>query len=256
MKTKTQLMKNIITLSILLVLSLCSFAKTYFIHTAKKSGNWDNAGTWNVVVRNDNVSKDKFIIPAAFTVTADEDVNSMGYTDVEMQISGRLELGSSTTLYFGNNSKIDILSTGSIKANGASQQIYIGGVSKYVGNKNKTLSGPVYADYSTGVAPSGFSAFTLLAINTNAAVTPARTNTEKTKVYASNKNVNITFNTEVRNTVAVKILNINGSVVASQSFNRPSSTVIMNMSQLQSGIYVVYVTDNNNTPTVTKVSIN
>src|SRR3954468_16274016 len=153
--TTSNFMKNIYTLTILLCLSLTSFAKNYFIYTAKKSGNWDNAGTWSVIPRNDNVQKDMFIIPAAFQVTADEDVNQMGYTDVELYLSGVLRLGSSTTLLFGQGSRIELLATGSIEGNGASQQIYIGNVSKYMGNKNKTLTGPLFADQSSGAAPSG-----------------------------------------------------------------------------------------------------
>src|SRR5690349_10630912 len=148
--TTINTMKNIYTLTILLCLSLSSFAKNYFIYTAKKSGNWDNSGTWSVIPRNDNVQKDMFIIPAGMTVTADEDVNQMGYTDVELYVSGVLRLGSSTTLLFGVNSRIELLATGTIEGNGASQQIFIGDVSKYLGSKNKTLSGPLFADKSTG----------------------------------------------------------------------------------------------------------
>lgn len=255
MKTKTQLMKNIFTLSILLVLSLSTFARTYYINTAKKSGNWDNAGTWNTIVRNDNVKKDKFIIPAGFKVTADEDVNDMGYTDVELQISGTLQLGSSTTLYFGNDSKIEILATGAIDATGASQQIYIGAVSKYVGNKNKTLNGPLYADYSTGAAPVGFSAYSLLALAAPAA--PATRNENITPaIYASNKNIHISFNTALKSSFTVQVMNMNGVVVASQSFNRSSSKVVLNMSKLNAGIYVVALNGNNNPSTAKQIAIN
>ena len=254
--TKTQIMKNIYTLTILLVLSLSSFAKDYFIYTAKKSGNWNNAATWNLVMRNDNVKKDKFIIPSEFKVTADEDVNSMGYSDVELQISGILELGSSATLYFGNDSKIEILATGSIDANGASQQIYIGAVSKYVGNKNKTLNGPLYADYSTGIAPAGFSAYSLLALTTPS-VTPARRNNENATpvIYAANKNLHISFN-DLKSSFTVQVLNMNGAVVASQTFNHASSKVVLNMSQLNSGMYVVVLTASNNIPAVKKIALN
>ena len=250
-------MKNIYTLSILLVLSLSSFAKTFYIYTAKKSGDWDNSGTWNVVVRNDNVQKDKFIIPSSFTVTADEDVNNMGYSDVELQISGTLKLGSSATLYFGNNSSIQVLSTGSIDANGASQQIYIGAISKYVGNKNKTLTGPVYADFSTGAAPLGFSTFSLLSINNQTpAVTRQRDEDKSPIIYASGKNIRITVRGEVRSLITVNVMNMNGEVVASETFNKPSSNLSIKLSQLKSGVYVVYLTGNNAATTVQKVFLN
>jgi hypothetical protein len=161
-------MKNTYSLFILLFLSLSCFSKNYFIYTAKASGNWSNAGTWNTTPRNDNVQKDKFIIPAAFTVTGDDDVNSMGFSDVEIQIHGTLQLAPSTTLHFGTNSRIEIFATGTIGANGASQQIYIGVVSKYTGSKNKNLQGPVYADATTGSAPNGFTKYALLPANITA----------------------------------------------------------------------------------------
>lgn len=155
-------MKNMYTLLLLIFISLNCCAKTYFIYTAKANGVWSNAGTWNTVARKDNVQKDKFVIPAAFTVMGDDDVNSMGFTDIEMQIFGTLTLEPSTSLHFGSASRIEIFPGGAINANGASQQIYIGTVSKFTGNKNKNLRGPLYADASTGTAPNGFSTYAAL----------------------------------------------------------------------------------------------
>jgi hypothetical protein len=250
-------MKNIFTLTILLVISLSSFAKNYYIYTAKNSGYWSNGTTWTSVVRNDNVQKDKFIIPGGFTVTADDAVSDMGLTDVELQISGLLELAPSATIYLGANSSIQVLSTGSIKANGASQQIFIGNEAKYIGNINKTLTGPVYADYSTGVSPMGFSSFTLLSLNSNLPSYAARQNDadKSTVIYASNKNINITFKSEV-SSVSVNVVNMNGAIVASASFSKPSSNVTLNMSNLKPGVYVVQLSGNNVTTTVKKIFLN
>ena len=249
-------MKNIYTLTTILILSLSSFANTYNVYTAKASGSWTNSATWTVVLRNDNVKKDKFIIPYGITITANEDVNSMGYTDVELQISGKLLLSSSVTLYFGNNSKIDILYTGSIDAEGLSQQIFIGNVSKYMGNKNKTIKGPVYADNTTGIAPNGFSVYTVLSLTNNAAAVTGRNNDKSTVVYAANKNINIEFNSDVRSTVSVKLVNMNGLIVSNTSFNHPSSKLSLDMSNLKTGVYVVQVTGNNYTTTVNKIFLN
>ena len=251
-------MKNIYLLSTLLVLSLSSFAKTYYIYTAKQSGSWNKSQTWNMIVRNDNVNKDKVIIPSAYTITADNDVNNLGFTDVELQISGVLEMDVNTTLYFGANSRIEILSTGSIEGSRSTQQIFIGSVSKYIGNRNKTLSGTVYADNSTGAAPYGFSTYTVLSINTNPAFVPVRPNTSDKSpiIYSINKNISITFKSEVRAAVEVKVINMNGSVVSSESFNNPSLKLTLDMSNVKSGIYVVSVTGSNYTTTVKKIFIN
>jgi hypothetical protein len=336
MKTKTQLMKNIFTLSMLLVLSLSSFANTYYTYTANKSGIWNTEGTWTKAVRNDNVEKDKFIIPASIVITANEDVNTLGSNDVEIQISGILRLAASTTLFFGENSKIEILSSGSIEGNRASQQIFIGDVSKYTGNVDKTLNGPLYADAYT----TGFVAYSMLSVNfisfsgsidndnilslkwsvsnevnnkhyeiearnnnndwkkvgvvianNNNSVTKAYqfinksatagttsyrlkqvdtdgsfqysntisiTNNQmlpSAKVFAANKTVNVEFASEVKATVAVKIMNMNGAVVSSQSYNHPSK-ISLSVNHLNSGAYVVYVTDNRNITSTQKVMIN
>ena len=165
---KSIAMKNIYTLPLLILISLNCCAKTYFIYTAKANGVWSNARTWNTVARKDNVQKDKFVIPAAYTVMGDDDVNSMGFADIEMHIFGTLTLEPGTSLHFGSASRIEIFAGGAINANGASQQIYIGTVSKYTGYKNKNLHGPLYADASTGSAPNGFSTYGALPASINA----------------------------------------------------------------------------------------
>jgi hypothetical protein len=337
MKAKTQLMKNIFTLSMLLILSVSSFAKTYSTYTANKSGNWDALATWTIINRNDGVQKDKFIIPGGVTVIADDDVNSMGLDNVELQISGVLQLAPSAILYFGAESKIEIFSGGSIAGNGASQRIFIGGVSKYTGNTDKNLVGPLYADAAT----TGFTAYALMSVNfisfsgsvnndnsislkwsvsneinnkhyeveaktgnsewtkigllvsnANASATNSyRFNTKEaktgttafrlkqvdqdgtihysniisihnrqalaeTKIFAANKKVNIQLPADAKQPVVVKVMNMNGSMVASQSFNQVASNLSLNLNHLNAGTYVVYVSDNVNMPTVSKVMVN
>ena len=105
MKTKILTMKNILTLSILLIISVSSFAKTYSTYTANKSGNWDALATWTIINRNDGIQKDKFIIPGGVTVIADDDVNNMRLDNIELQISGVLQLAPSAILYFGEETK-------------------------------------------------------------------------------------------------------------------------------------------------------
>jgi hypothetical protein len=336
MKTKNLLMKNLLTLTILLIMSVSSFARTYSSYTANKSGYWKALSTWTIVNRNDGIQKDKFIIPAGITIVADDDVNKMGLDNVELQISGVLQLAPSAILYFGAESKIDIYASGSIAGNGASQRIFIGGVSKYTGNTDKNLSGPLYADAST----TGFTSYALMSVNfisfagsmnndntislkwsvsnevnnkhyevearnssewakiglvaanANAASTNSyKFNTKdakagttafrlkqvdldgtvhysniitinnkqalaQTKIFAANRKVNIQLPGEVKQTVAVKVMNLNGFVVASQSFNQPASNLSLSLNHLNAGTYVVYVSDNINMPVATKVMVN
>jgi hypothetical protein len=307
------------------------------MYTAKKNGNWNISTTWSMVPRNDNVLKDKFIIPAGIVVTGDDDVNSMGFDEVEIQLHGTLKLGPSASLHFGNSSKIEIFETGNIQANGASQKIFIGSVAKYAGNSNKTLKGPVYADFSTGIAPEGFSTYAVLPVSLTgfsatlnnhivslkwSAVNDRKTMYEveqlanandwskinvmtagendgthnyvfddnhapagfisyrvkqvkedgkfqysntvtvkqieangEAKIFSSNKTVSIQLSSEAK-TVDVKIMNMNGHVMVSRFYSSPALKLNIPVANVNSGDYVVYISENNNLETVKKIFIN
>src|SRR5689334_14747575 len=108
MKTYTLLLKNTLLLLVALSSGIASFAKTYSIYTAISNGNWTGATTWTVAPRIDGIQKDRFIIPSPFVITADDNVNTQGYIDVELQISGVLQLAAPSTINFGSGSKIEI----------------------------------------------------------------------------------------------------------------------------------------------------
>jgi hypothetical protein len=341
MKPYTTIMKNYFLILLLVASSASSFGKTYYIYTATTSGNWDNNTTWNIVVRTDNIMKDKFIIPSSLTVTADNDVNTLGYTDVELQISGSLKLASSTTLNFGNSSKIEIFSTGVIDGNGSNQVINIGGVAKYVGNKNKTLAGPLYADATTGTAPSGFKSFSSLSVHflsftvsdqndqsvlikwttakevnnsyfeieqsvndnpwTKVATMKAATSSssfnsysythkkvsgrsisyrlkqvdmdgkfeystvalisrnnfnESVNIFASGKAVTVELLKEVKADMQVRIINLEGRVLSTQTIAKSSAKIVLYMNNLSTGNYVVVVSNSNTNSVVKKIYIN
>ena len=118
-------------------------------------------------------------------------------------------------MFFGDNSKIEILSTGSIEGNGASQQLFIGDDSKYAGNKNKTLNGPLYADAST----AGFVTYSMLSVNfISFSGSVYNDNTVSLKWSVSNEVDNKQYEIEARNNnsdwrkVGVVMANNNNSV--------------------------------------------
>jgi hypothetical protein len=154
-------MKKMYLLVSFLMIALSPFAKSYYVYTANNSGNYEDKDIWSVAPRTDKEQKDKIIIPYSFTITFSGKSSNIS-NDVEIVVYGSLKLGSSTELKLTDKSSIGIMGNGSIVGNGYSQQIYIGKVIKYAGNKNKTLSGLLYADNTTGVAPTGFASYTLL----------------------------------------------------------------------------------------------
>jgi len=150
-------MTKLYILTLFLIFSFSSSSQTFRIYTAKANGNWSNAATWNSVVRTDNVQKNKYIIPASFTVVtaANYDYTTLG--DVEVVVAGTLRLVVNTIFALTSNSTIDIFPDGEIQSVGASA-IFIANSLKYISFGARTLSGPAYTD----ITIPGFANFTTL----------------------------------------------------------------------------------------------
>lgn len=157
-------MKKIYTTLVLLTIAVISFSQPYYIYTAKGSGLWSDVNNWNIQARADGVAKHKVIIPAAFTIIVDNNVNSMGLGDVEVIIAGRINLVPNTTLNLSNNSSIQ-LNGGLISGSTATQQIVLGGIVKYQGNIDGLKTGNSIADNTTGTSPLGFRSFAIMPVN-------------------------------------------------------------------------------------------
>jgi hypothetical protein len=72
------------------------------------------------------------------------------------------------------------------------------------------------------------------------------------KVYATGKNVNVEFNTAVKNNITVRLLNTNGQVVMQQNYQQSSYKITLN-TNANTGLYVVQVTDGKEWNEATKV---
>ena len=157
-------MKKIYTTLVLLTLAVMSFSQPYYIYTAKKSGLWYDNTNWTIAPRVDGVSKHKVVIPSAYSISIDNNVNSMGLGDVEVFVSGTLVVLANTTLTLTNNSSIQ-LNGGFISGTANHQQILIGSVVKYAGDRDGLKTGNSIADNTTGVSPNGFRALSMLPVN-------------------------------------------------------------------------------------------
>jgi len=78
--------------------------------------------------------------------------------------------------------------------------------------------------------------------------------TSVTKIYAANKTVNVEFNEEIKNPVTIRLVNMNGQIIAQQNVQQASYRVTINANSL-SGIYVVQVTDGQSVKESSKVML-
>ncbi|HKP31656.1 MAG TPA: T9SS type A sorting domain-containing protein [Chitinophagaceae bacterium] len=154
-------MKKFYNILILLLIGLGSSAQTKYVYTAVKDGMWNDMTVWNIVVRNDGVPKDKVIIPSIYTVTADNGVNSLGLGDIQVEISGALQIAANTQINLTANSSVQLIGTGRILGVSTNQRIRLGTVVKYNGSLDGTKVGPSIADNLSGVSPNGFRSMTL-----------------------------------------------------------------------------------------------
>ena len=68
--------------------------------------------------------------------------------------------------------------------------------------------------------------------------------TPATKVYASGNTLNIEFNQEIKNPVTVRIIDMNGRVLAQKDNQQASYKITMNLNNPITGMYIVQLNDN------------
>ena len=157
-------MKKVYSTILVVFVTLISYSQSYFIYTATSSGSWYDVNHWSVQNRTDGIAKHQIVIPAAYTITADNSVNSLPLADVEVIVEGRVDLAPNTVLLLSNNSSIE-LHDGFISGTTATQQVLIGGVVKYQGDLDGLKTGYSIADNTSGVSPAGFRALSTLPVN-------------------------------------------------------------------------------------------
>lgn len=164
MTLKICIMKKLYTLCLILLVAGAASAQPYYLYTAQKNGNWNDVTVWNMVPRGNGATKSKVVIPAAFTITVDNGVNSFGLGNVEVQLMGTLSVLPNTTVNLTAASTFEILGAGKITGTTSTQRITIGSVTKYNGALDGTKSGASIATAATGTSPNGFYAASLLAV--------------------------------------------------------------------------------------------
>lgn len=157
-------MKKPYLILFLLSLTATSFSQSYNIYTAKTGGLWSQLSNWTTSPRTDGIKKNKFIIPKNINMIVDNDVDRMGFGDMQIVVEGILTLQPSTNFNLTDNSSIE-LRNGTLVGLTANQKIKIGNEIKYKGNTDGILTGYFLADNTTGSSPSGFRSLGLLPVN-------------------------------------------------------------------------------------------
>ncbi|RYZ52895.1 MAG: hypothetical protein EOP49_08520 [Sphingobacteriales bacterium] len=157
-------MKQVSFILLFIISTLTAVSQTYYVYTARVNGNWNNMNTWNVGTRTDGVPKTKVVIPAAFTVSVDNGVNSFPLGNVEINIHGGLAMTNGTNIPLSAASSIELIGTGRITGTNNAQVISIGGVPKFDGSKDFTKTGASIANATTGISPNGFASTLVLPV--------------------------------------------------------------------------------------------
>ena len=121
------------------------------------SGNgWSVASNWSPSgVPQDG---DTVIIPAGLVIKVKGQIYT-GEPCLVIKVLGNLDFDPSGRLELSANSKLSLLPGATITSHGSSSEIVkIGGVVKYNGQADGTITGPAYASSDTGNSPNGFAA--------------------------------------------------------------------------------------------------
>jgi hypothetical protein len=84
-----------------------------------------------------------------------------------------------------------------------------------------------------------------LSVYTSVRTVRANGTAADTRVYNIGKNLNVEFNTRVQGSFSIRVLNMNGQLIANQSYQQPAYRITLNLAQAASGAYIVQVIDAN-----------
>ena len=214
-------MKQLTVFLIILLSATQSFTQPFYVYTATKSGNWNDYSVWNVNPRVDGVNKTKVVIPAAYTLNVDNGVNSFGLGDVQINISGKLNIIAGTNINLSSTSTVELLGVGNITGSNNTQLITLGGVVKYDGSKDFTKVGPSIASSVSGISPNGFFAPIILPIKLISFNVHKTTNDIAVKWITASEVSNDHF--EIERSYDGKTWNTIGTVKGSVNTAAPSS---------------------------------
>ncbi|MBI1780875.1 MAG: T9SS type A sorting domain-containing protein [Sphingobacteriales bacterium] len=144
-------MKKALVTVALLIQTMAVFAATTTIK--QTNVNWNSTSSWNQGRLPQ--TGDTVIVPTGQAVILSNAVYS-NKPKLYIKVSGTISFQPSGKLDLGNNSVVEVTTGGSIITSGTgSERIYIGGVLKYKGQADGTITGFALANSSSGSSGSG-----------------------------------------------------------------------------------------------------
>ena len=150
---------------VLLFISGCLLYSQAFsaIKTAvnNASNGWSVASNWfpaGVPANGDTV-----IIPVTFSLSVKGNIYNSTPPRLIIYVYGTLDFDPAGRIELADESEIYVFNGGSITTNGSSsERIIINGLTKFNGQSDGNISGPLFANGATGSSPSGFVTFSVL----------------------------------------------------------------------------------------------
>lgn len=130
---------------------------------SNNSNGWSVASNWfpsGVPANGDTV-----IIPVTFSLSVKGNIYNSAQPRLIIYVYGTLDFDPAGKIDLADESEIYVFTGGSISTNGSSsERIIINGLTKFNGQTDGNVSGPLFANGATGSSPSGFVTFSILPI--------------------------------------------------------------------------------------------
>ena len=154
--------RNLLLFFITCLLSSQAFSE---IKTAisNSSNGWSVASNWfpsGVPAHGDTI-----IIPVTFSLSVKGNIYNSTPPKLIIYVYGTLDFDPAGRIELADESEVYVYPGGSISTNGSSsERIIINGLTKFNGQTDGNISGPLFANASTGASPSGFVTFSVLPV--------------------------------------------------------------------------------------------
>ncbi len=144
-------------LCLLLIGCILSNAAFSRVKTPVSNANngWSVASNW--LPTGVPANGDTIIIPASFTLSVNGNIYNSGKPRLVIYVYGTLDFDPSGKIDLLDESEVYLFNGGSINTHGSgSERIVINGKTKFNGQIDGNMSGPLFANASTGESPYGF----------------------------------------------------------------------------------------------------
>ena len=146
--------RTLLLLLICFILSNTAFSRVK-TPVSNNNNGWSVAANW--LPTGVPANGDTIIIPASFTISVNGNIYNSGKPRLVIYVYGTLDFDPSGKIDLLDESEVYLFNGGSINTHGSgSERIVINGKTKFNGQVDGNMSGPLFANASTGESPFGF----------------------------------------------------------------------------------------------------